>query len=80
MRTLYSYFRSSAAFRVRIALQGHMPFQAGFAATVATLNALRAGAKPATLANAEAAALLRATAREPAYQAAMAAYLTAGEV
>ncbi len=65
-----------AAHRVRIALQGHTPFQAGFAATVATLRALRAGAKPATLGRAEDAALLREVAREPEYQAAMAEYLT----
>jgi carboxyvinyl-carboxyphosphonate phosphorylmutase len=64
-----------AARRVRIALQGHLPFQAGFAATVTTLAALRAGAKPATLGRSEDAALLRETARERAYQAAMDDYL-----
>jgi carboxyvinyl-carboxyphosphonate phosphorylmutase len=64
-----------AARRVRIALQGHLPFQAGFAATVATLRALRAGARPATLGHAADAALLREAAREREYQAAMADYL-----
>lgn len=66
-----------AANRVRIALQGHIPFQAGFAATVATLKSLRAGTKPAALADASAATLLRATAREPDYQTALATYLGA---
>jgi oxaloacetate decarboxylase len=38
-----------AAHRVRIALQGHQPFQAAVQAVQATLRALRDGADPATL-------------------------------
>ncbi len=68
-----------AARGVRMALLGHAPFQAGFAATAAALKSLRAGVKPSTLAHPEEAALLQASARESQYRAAMAAYLTKPE-
>ncbi|MCS6890658.1 MAG: isocitrate lyase/PEP mutase family protein [Rhodovarius sp.] len=52
---------------VRIALQGHLPFQAAVAAIHATLQALRAGTPPALIQGLAPAALLKALMREEEY-------------
>lgn len=60
---------------VRIALQGHLPFMAALQATESTLQALRAGTKPAAIANTARPDLLRRVTREADYRRAMAAFL-----
>jgi carboxyvinyl-carboxyphosphonate phosphorylmutase len=60
---------------VRIALQGHLPFMAALQAAESTLQALRAGTKPAAIANTAPPDLLRRVTREADYQHAMAAFL-----
>ncbi len=60
---------------VRIALQGHLPFQAAIAAMHATLKALREGTPPAQIAGVAPAPLARAVMREDSYAARMRDYL-----
>jgi carboxyvinyl-carboxyphosphonate phosphorylmutase len=60
---------------VRIALQGHLPFMAALQAAESTLQALRAGTKPAAIANTARPDLLRRVTREADYRHAMAAFL-----
>jgi carboxyvinyl-carboxyphosphonate phosphorylmutase len=60
---------------VRIALQGHLPFMAALQAAESTLQALRAGTKPAAIANTATPDLLRRVTREADYRHAMAAFL-----
>lgn len=60
---------------VRIALQGHLPFMAALQAAESTLQALRAGTKPAAIANTARPDLLRRVTREADYRRAMAAFL-----
>jgi len=60
---------------VRIALQGHLPFMAALQAAESTLQALRAGTKPAAIANTAPPDLLRRVTREADYRHAMAAFL-----
>ena len=55
---------------VRIALQGHLPFQAAIAAIHATLKALRDGTPPEAITGSAPAALSRAVMREAGYAAA----------
>ncbi len=64
-----------AARGVRIALQGHQPFQAAVAAQYATLKALREGVPPQELPNLAPAALMRRLTREDEYLAAMRDFL-----
>lgn len=59
-----------AARGVRIALQGHLPFQAAVQALYATLKALREGAAPRDIANVAPAAMMRRLTREDLYDAA----------
>lgn len=55
---------------VRIALQGHLPFQASVQALYATLKALRDGTAPRDIANVAPAAMMRRLTREDFYEAA----------
>ncbi len=55
---------------VRIALQGHLPFQAAIAAIHATLKSLRDGVPPADITGTASPALARATMHEDGYAAA----------
>lgn len=64
-----------AARGVRIALQGHQPFQASVQALYATLKALRDGVAPAELPNLAPPALMQRLTREAEYNAAMKTYL-----
>lgn len=59
-----------AARGVRIALQGHLPFQAAVQALYATLKALREGTAPRDIANVAPAAMMRRLTREDLYDAA----------
>jgi carboxyvinyl-carboxyphosphonate phosphorylmutase len=60
---------------VRIALQGHLPFQAAVQALHATLKALRDGVAPKDIANLAPPALMRKLTREEEYLAAMRDFL-----
>lgn len=64
-----------AARGVRIALQGHQPFQAAVQALHATLKALREGVKPADLPNLAPPEMMRRLSREADYAEATRAYL-----
>ncbi len=57
-----------AARRVRIALQGHLPFQAAARAVYDTLKALREGTPPAKIEGAASAELMQQLARETEYR------------
>ena len=56
-----------ATHRVRICLQGHLPFQAAIQAQYATLKALRDGAMPADIQGLPSSALVRTVTRADDY-------------
>lgn len=64
-----------AAHRVRICLQGHLPFQASIQAIYATLKALRDGAKSADIKGLPAPELVRTVTRADDYDRQIAAWL-----
>lgn len=57
-----------ASTRVRVCLQGHLPFMAGIRAVYDTMKALRDGTDPRQIANVASSDLVKQVSREPDYQ------------